>query len=674
MLMATTRVNHYGSSMIGLRSYSSEMPEQSTDDGLGKFEFQTETAELLNIVAKSLYSENEVFIRELVSNASDALEKLRYAGLTNEGEEEHRLEIHVETDKQENTITIRDSGIGMTREEIMKNLGTIARSGSKEFLKQVAEKGENNSSIIGQFGVGFYSSFMVANKVVVYTKSHLPDSKGYSWTSEGGVSYELAEADNVEQGTKIVIHLKADCRKFSEDDVVKQIVDKHSSFVGFPVLLNNKILNAVPPLWTLEPSQIDEDQHLEFFRHLSGNEQEHYMYKLHYKTDAPLNIRSVLYVSEQRPSLLDMTRDQSGLSGVSLYSRKVLIQHKTAHVVPKWMRFLRGVIDSEDIPLNISRELLQNNSLIRKIRETITSRVVRFFLQQAKRDPVKYTKFHDGYKMFITEGVLSEENPGSKEEVAQLLRYESSHTNQGETTSLTDYISRMQDEQRHIYYLCAPNRQLAETSPYYEALKGKNVEVLFCFDAYDEVLMMQLQKFNDKQLFSVENEIVADMFKPKDGGADKTKSEGEEGSEGASSASPMLSITQGNELTEWCKKSLGNMAKEVKMTDKLDKHPAMVTVWEMGSIRHFLRSQYLTDSKGMSEEEKIALFQPTLQLNASHPIVVKIHKLMEDEEELASLVLRQIYDNAMISAGLTEDARPMITRINDLLEKVLQSK
>jgi len=646
---------------------AAEVPEE-------KYEFQTETAELLNIVAKSLYSENEVFIRELVSNASDALEKLRYAGLTEESSglvgEGHKFEVKVTTNKQDNTITIQDNGIGMTKEELIKNLGTIARSGSKEFLKEVAQKGDPNSSIIGQFGVGFYSSFMVANRVEVHTKSYLPDSIGYCWTSEGGVSYDISESSEAEQGTKILIHLKSDCRKFSEDDTVKDILSKHSSFVGFPVTLNSTVLNAVPPLWTLEAKDIDEDQHLNFFRHLSGNDQEHYMYKLFYKTDAPLNIRSVFYVSEQRPSLLEMAKDQTGNSGVSLYSRKVLIQHKAAHVVPKWMRFLRGVIDSEDIPLNISRELLQNNQLIAKLRETVTSRVVRFFLQQAKRDPEKYMKFHDSYKMFITEGVLSDETSSQREEVAQLLRYESSHTENGVSTGLKDYISRMQEGQRHIYYLCAPNRELAESSPYFEALKAKNVEILFCFDAYDEVLMMQLQKFDDKQLFSVENEVVADMFKPTDSSGEAPKEE----SEASSDVTMKLSNTQADELVSWAKTSLGMKVDQVKVTDKLDKHPAMVTVWEMGSIRHFLRSQYLTDSKQMSEEEKIALFKPTLQLSSNHPIVMKLHKLKDEEDELASLVLRQLYDNAMISAGLTEDARPMVTRINELLDKVLASK
>ncbi|XP_002123045.2 heat shock protein 75 kDa, mitochondrial-like [Ciona intestinalis] len=624
-------------------------------------EFQAETAELLDIVAKSLYSENEVFIREIISNASDALEKLRYNRLTIDGEggEAPQMEIHIRTDKYENTFTIQDTGIGMTREELSSNLGTIARSGSKAFLKQVADKGDAGSSIIGQFGVGFYSTFMVGSKVTVYTKSHEPDSKGYSWTSEGGVSYKITEAESVMPGTKIVVTLKPDCRKFAEEETVKSIIKKHSAFVGFPVRLNGKLLNAVKPLWTLDPKDIDEDQHLNFFRHLTNNQSDHYLYKLFYKTDAPLNIRSIFYVSEQQPTMLEMARDASGMSGVSLYSRKVLVQHKTTNLLPKWLRFLTGVVDSEDIPLNLSRELLQNSALISKLRETLTSRLIRFFLDQSRRDPEKYLKFHAGYKLFITEGVLSEDMQEKREEVAQLLRYESSTLPEGEVTSFKDYITRM-GEERNILYLCAPSRSLAESSPYFESLKNSGREVLFCYDPYDEVTLLQLKTYSGKQLFSLENEVVANSYQNE---KDTTpKADGE----------LTMSDSQSKELTDWAKASLDLKVTDVKVTDKLDKHPAMVTVWEMGSVRHFLKSQYLTDPKGLSESERTALFKPTLQLNAVHPIVMKLTSLKNEDEELAKALLEQLYDNAMVSAGLFEDARPMVNRLNDLLTKVLQ--
>ncbi|XP_076816034.1 heat shock protein 75 kDa, mitochondrial-like isoform X2 [Clavelina lepadiformis] len=660
------------------RKYSVEAQELKEDQDVirdeekiigdaDQFEFQAETAELLNIVAKSLYSENEVFIREIISNASDALEKLRYNRLTSEGgvADDAPLEIHIRTNKYDNTFTIQDTGIGMTKEELVKNLGMIARSGSKAFLESMKEKGDASSSIIGQFGVGFYSTFMVGDKVAVYTKSHEQGSKGYSWTCEGGVSYKISEAKAVSPGTKIVVTLKPDCRKFAEDGTVEQIIKKHSTFVGFPVRLNGKVINTVQPLWTVEQKDISDEHHLNFFQYLSGNDHEHYLYKLFYKTDAPLNIRSIFYVAEERPTLLEMTQNTTGTSGVSLYSRKILVQHNTENLLPKWLRFLRGVVDSEDIPLNLSRELLQNSALIRKLRETITSRMIRFFLEQSRKDPEKYLKFHENYKMFITEGVLAEETQDKKEEVAQLLRYESSSLPAGEVTSLHDYVSRMETDQRNILYLCAPSRHLAETSPYFEAAKSKGLEVLFCFDAYDELMMLQLKTFDSKQLSSLENQAVVDQMKPHDGAKD-------ESIVGSDSAEIKLSSSDGAGLASWAKLSLDEKVTDVKLTDKLDKHPAMVTVWEMGSVRHFIKSQYLTNPKGLSDSEKIGLFKPTLQLNSSHPVVMKLSKLRAEDEDLAKLVLEQLYDNAMVSAGLIEDARPMVNRLNSLLSKVLE--
>lgn len=621
----------------------------------GNYEFQAETAELLNIVAKSLYSENEVFIRELISNGSDALEKRRYQYLgQGDGSQDENYEINVHVNKQENTITFQDNGIGMTSEELISNLGVIARSGSKQFLEQLKSKGDGADTIIGQFGVGFYSAFMVGSKVIVYSRPHDADSQGFIWTSEGGISYNLSEAEDVEPGTKIIIHLKPECRKFANEDTVKEIVTKYNSFVGFPIKLNGIQLNNVQPLWTMDPSQIDEDMHLNFFRYLSGSQSDHYHYRLAYKTDAPLNIRSIFYVPESRPSLLEMAKETT--SGVSLYSRKILIQDKSEHLLPKWLRFVRGVVDSEDIPLNLSRELLQNSSLIAKIRDTLTSRLVRYFKDQSKKDKEKYAAFHAAYKMFIAEGVMSESSQDKREEVVQLLRYETSLKPPNETVSFDDYIKNMGDDQRNIFYLCAPSRQLAESSPYFEAVKSKNMEVLFCYDPFDEIMMLQLKNYKGKQLFSVENEIVSDMFKD-DQNPDNSEND----------LSPQM-----NKFKDWTKGVLGERVTDVKTTTKLDKHPVMVTVWEMGSVRHFLRSQYLVDPKGLSDKERGMLFKPVFQLNINHPVILKLSHLHETEPELSSLALEQLYENAMVSAGLIEDARPMVNRLNDLLTKVLE--
>ncbi|CAM5143814.1 unnamed protein product [Eretmochelys imbricata] len=325
-----------------------------------KHEFQAETKKLLDIVARSLYSEKEVFIRELISNGSDALEKLRHK-LMSEGKVLPEMEIHLQTDSEKGTITIQDTGIGMTQEELVSNLGTIARSGSKAFLDALQSQAEASNKIIGQFGVGFYSAFMVANKVGVYSQSAESGSPGYHWSSDGSGMFEIAEASGVRPGTKIIIRLKEECKEFANEDRVKGVVTKYSNFISFPLFLNGRRLNTLQALWMMYSKEISEWQHEESYRFIA-QAYDKPRYTLHYKTDAPLNIRSIFYVPEMKPSMFDVSRELG--SSVALYSRKILIQTKAADILPKWLRFQRSVVDSEDIPLNLSRELLQESTLI----------------------------------------------------------------------------------------------------------------------------------------------------------------------------------------------------------------------------------------------------------------------------------------------------------------------
>uniref|UniRef100_G1T139 Histidine kinase/HSP90-like ATPase domain-containing protein n=1 Tax=Oryctolagus cuniculus TaxID=9986 RepID=G1T139_RABIT len=333
---------------------------ESVHGSVSKHEFQAETKKLLDIVARSLYSEKEVFIRELISNASDALEKLRHK-LVSGGQALPDMEIHLQTDAEKGTITIQDSGIGMTREELVSNLGTIARSGSKAFLEALQSQAEASSRIIGQFGVGFYSAFMVADRVEVYSRPAAPESQGHQWLSDGSGVFEVAEASGVKTGTKIILHLKPDCKAFSDEARVRDVVTKYSNFVSFPLYLNGKRINTLQAIWMMDPKGVSEEQHEEFYRYIA-QAYDKPRYTLHYKTDAPLNIRSLFYVPETKPSMFDVSRELG--SSVALYSRKVLIQTKATDVLPKWLRFVRGVVDSEDIPLNLSRELLQESALI----------------------------------------------------------------------------------------------------------------------------------------------------------------------------------------------------------------------------------------------------------------------------------------------------------------------
>uniref|UniRef100_A0A8C3BIQ4 Heat shock protein 75 kDa, mitochondrial n=1 Tax=Cairina moschata TaxID=8855 RepID=A0A8C3BIQ4_CAIMO len=593
----------------------------------------------------------QVFIRELISNGSDALEKLRHR-LMAEGKALPEMEIHLQTDGGKGTITIQDTGIGMTQEELVSNLGTIARSGSKAFLDALQSQAEASSKIIGQFGVGFYSAFMVADKVEVFSQSAEPGSPGYHWSSDGSGMFEIAEASGVRTGTKIIIHLKEDCKEFANEDRVKEVVTKYSNFISFPLYLNGRRINTLQALWMLDPKDIGEWQHEEFYRFIA-QAYDKPRYVLHYKTDAPLNIRSIFYVPEQKPSMFDISRELG--SSVALYSRKILIQTKAADILPKWLRFLRGVVDSEDIPLNLSRELLQESALIRKLRDVLQKRLIKFFIDQSKKDPEKYAKFFEDYGVFMREGIVTIAEQDVKEDIAKLLRYESSALPAGQLTSLTEYASRMKAGSRNIYYLCAPNRHLAEHSPYFEAMKKKDMEVLFCYEQFDELTLLHLREFDKKKLISVETDIVVDHYK-------------EENFEESRPAAERLTEREAGDLMAWMRNVLGSRVTDVKVTTRLDTHPAMITVLEMGAARHFLRMQQLAKT----QEERAQLLQPTLEINTGHALIKKLNELKDSQPDLAQMLLDQIYENAMIAAGLNEDPRPMVSRLNELLTKILE--
>uniref|UniRef100_A0A3B3WNV1 Histidine kinase/HSP90-like ATPase domain-containing protein n=1 Tax=Poecilia mexicana TaxID=48701 RepID=A0A3B3WNV1_9TELE len=570
-----------------------------------------------------------VFVRELISNGSDALEKLRHKMIT-AGGETAPMEIHLQTDGTKGTFTIQDTGVGMNKEELVANLGTIARSGSKAFLDALQNQAEASSTIIGQFGVGFYSAFMVADRVDVFSRSTEPDAPGYKWSSDGSGLFEIAEASGVQQGTKIVLHLKDDCKEFSSEDRVKEVVTKYSNFVSFPIFLNGRRLNTLQALWMMEPKEISDWQHEEFYRYIA-QAYDKPRYTLHYRADAPLNIRSIFYVP-------DAVRGKSTI--LADLMRKMFERSSYFFFV------------YDRIKLNRSRSRLTETQ---KLRNVLQQRVIRFLLDQSKKDPEKYSKFFEDYGLFMREGIVTTQEQDVKEDIARLLRFESSALPAGQQTNLMEYGSRMKAGTRNIYYLCAPNRHLAEHSPYFEAMKKKDMEVLFCYEQFDELTLLHLREFDKKKLISVETDIVVDHYK-------------EEKFEESKPASERLTQEQADDLMAWMKNVLGPRVTNIKLTPRLDTHPAMITVLEMGAARHFLRTQQLA----RTAEERAQILQPTLELNAGHDLIKKLHSLKDTNSELAGLLLEQIYDNAMIAAGLNDDPRPMISRLNELLARALE--
>jgi TNF receptor-associated protein 1 len=606
-----------------------------------KFEFQAEIKQLLDIVIHSLYTEKEIFVRELVSNASDALEKLRHLQLTEKEiyDDQLTLEINVTTDDKAKTISIQDFGIGMTQAELVENLGTIAHSGSKAFLKALGESGAKNTNLIGQFGVGFYSAFMVAKSVKVYTHSWRTGEPGQAWTSDGGGSYEVEESEGQRRGAKIVIELKDDCAEFSQEWRVKEILERYSAFVSFPINLNGKRINTVQALWLRNKNEIKEEEYTEFYK-FQAHAYDEPRLRLHFSADAPLAINALLFVPKENTEKLGLSRLEPA---VSLYCRKVMIDQKPKDILPEWLRFLKGVVDSEDLPLNISRETMQDKSLIEKLNKVITKRFLKFLDEEAKNRAEAYADFYKEFGVFLKEGTALDFT--HKDQLVKLLRFESSLTEKGKQTSLADYVSRMQPDQKEIYYLVGPNRAAVESGPYLEGFKARNLEVLFCYEAVDEYVMNNVREFDGKKLTAADHADVklADLPKP-------------EGS---------LSDDDVKTLTKWLKETLGDRVADVKTSDRLVDSPVLALNADKMMSPHMRRMM-----KAMNKEGADSPVRVNLEINPRHVVIKRLFENQTAQPEKAKLVAEQLLDNALISAGLLDDATSMVARLNKLLEAV----
>lgn len=614
----------------------------STEIEPKKFAFQAEVQQLLDIVINSLYTDREIFVRELVSNASDALEKLRHLRITEKNilEPELPLEISITTDENAGVITIQDFGIGMTQEELVENLGTIAHSGSRAFLKTLTESGEKNDNLIGRFGVGFYSVFMVAKRVRVFSRSWHPHSLGYCWTSEGASSYEIEQADDQQRGSKIIIELRDEHKEYATEDRVRGILEHYSSFVQFPILLNGEQTNKIQPLWVRNKNEVKEEEYEEFYKFFCKAFDKPRS-RLHFSADAPLAINCLLFVPQENREKFGMGRlDPS----VALYSRKILIDSSPKELLPDWLRFLSGVIDSEDLPLNISRETMQDSVLVQKLNRLITKRFLKSLDEVSTKNAPEYEAFFKEFGYFLKEGVATDFT--HKEQLSKLLRFESSLTEAGKLTSLTEYVSRMKEEQKAIYYIAAPSREAAESGPYLEAFKLRNLEVLFLYEPVDEFAMNSLIEFDGKKLFSADqDDIELDDVPPPPG-------------------EEALSEDEVKQLATWLREALGERVTEVSGSSRLVDSPALVLNADKKMSPMMRRMM-----KAMNQEGEAAV-RVNLQINPRHSLIQNINTLREKDEALARLVAEQVFDNAMIAAGLLEDARPMVNRIQRLLEAV----
>jgi molecular chaperone HtpG len=606
-----------------------------------KFEFQAEIKQLLDIVIHSLYTEKEIFVRELVSNASDALEKLRHTQLTEKTvhDDQLPLEINVTTDEKAKQITIQDYGIGMSRAELIRNLGTIAHSGSKAFLKALGEGGAKNSNLIGQFGVGFYSAFMAAKSVRVHSHSWQPGEPGHVWTSDGSGSYAIEESAGEQRGAKIVLELKEECAEFAEEWRLKEILERYSAFVAFPINLNGKRLNTVQALWLRNKAEIKDEEYTEFYK-FQAHASDAPRLRLHFSADAPLAINALLFVPQENTEKLGFARLEPS---VALYCRKVLIDAKPKDLLPEWMRFLKGVVDSEDLPLHISRETMQDKALVEKLNRVITKRFLKFLEEEARNRPEDFEAFSREFGQFLKEGAALDFT--HKEQLLKLLRFESSLTAAGKTTSLAEYVTRMGGEQKEIYYLTGPSRAAIESGPYLEGFKARNLEVLFCFEAVDDYVMNNAREFDGRKLIAADHADVklSDLPQP----------------EGA------LGEAEVKALTEWFKTTLGERVAEVKASDRLVDSPVLAVNADRFTSPHLRRVM-----KAMNRPGADAPLRVNLELNPRHAVIRRLHEMHTANPDRAKLVAEQLLDNALIGAGLLDDPSAMVARLNKLLETV----
>lgn len=616
------------------------------------FEFKAEIKQLLDILVHSLYTNKEIFLRELVSNASDALDKVRFESTrgTEILDKDLPLEIRIGFNEKKKQITIADTGIGMTKEEIITNIGTIAKSGTSEFINQISQAKGDTSNLIGKFGVGFYSVFMVAEKVEITTRSFKIDEKTYKWISDGLGSYEIQEIedDKVKRGTEILIHLKEDEKEFAEKYRLESIVKKHSNFIQFPIFVEKEKVNNVAALWREPKSNVKPEQYNEFYKFLTYDNDEP-LSVIHKSVDAPIQFNALLFIPKKYNDFFGYNRENYGLD---LYVRRVLIQHQNKDLLPEYLSFVKGVVDSEDLPLNISRETLQENVIFNKISSSVTSQVLSFLADKAKNEKEKYAEFWKEHGKIFKLGYMDFTN---QEKWADLLRFNSSTCNdEKELVSLQEYVDRKKDKQKEIYYVLGNSRQAINSDPHLEIFKSKGIEVFYLYDPIDEIAISSLNKYKDFDIKSVDQADLSKIDKMEDVVEKKDESE---------------KLTKDDEkhfdsLMSKMKEILGEKIKEVRESKRLKDSPA-VLVNPDNSMSGSMQKIMQIMNKDQSIPEKI------MEVNKNHPLMRNLLKIFkaDSNDNYITDVVKQLYESALLLEGYLQDPHELVGRINKLLNQ-----
>lgn len=622
--------------------------------------FQTEVKRMLDLVVHSLYSNKEIFLRELISNSSDALDKLRFLALSNASlyENDSDLRICVEYNEALKTLTIKDNGIGMTREEAIENLGTIAKSGTKEFINGLSEKNATDSQLIGQFGVGFYSAFIVADKVTVKSrKAGAAAEEGVVWESSGEGEFSIAQESKKDRGTEVILHLKKDEEEFLSDWRLKSIITKYSDHICWPVVMKKPVesveseeaeskepktaespsfetVNKATALWTLAKSEISDEEYNTLYKHISHDYQDPLIWS-HNQVEGKHEYISLLYVPAHAP--FDLWQQESK-HGLKLYVKRVFILDEAVQFLPRYLRFIKGIIDASDLPLNVSRELLQDNKQVESIKSACTKRVLSMLEKLSTQDPEKYKTFWREFGLVMKEGPI--EDPSNREAIAKLLRFASTHEGtDAQEVTLEAYVSRMQEGQDKIYYITASSFNAAKNSPHLEIFKKKGIEVLLLSDKVDEWLVGYLNEFDGKTLHSISK-----------GKIDLDERQAEEVKEQTESMAPLL---------KQMKEILKERVKDVVLTTRLTDSPACVVADEqdMG-----LEMQRILQAAG----QKVPASKPVFEINAEHPLIMRLSGIADDE--LFGEWVTMLFDQALLSeGGQLDNPNDFVRRVNKLL-------
>ena len=648
------------------------LPAQSArkDMATEKKEFKTEVQQLLDLVIHSLYSNKDIFLRELISNASDAIDRLRFKALSDkelvQDDPEFRIKLHV--DNEAKTLRIEDNGIGMTRDELESNIGTIARSGTRQFMEELKKgKVNDNPELIGQFGVGFYSAFMVADKVTLKTR-HAGSDESWTWESSGGGTYEISEGDRDKRGTEITLHLNESSRDYIVEFRLRQIIKKYSDFVEYPVVMDiirdetpvddegkpkegaekktttiEETLNSMKAIWMRPKSEVKKEEYNEFYKHVSHDYTDP-LKAIHYSAEGKIEFKALLYLPSKAP--FDMFQQEGTRHGIHLYVKRIFIMDNCEALLPRYLRFAKGVVESNDLPLNVSREILQEDVVIKKIEKSVTTKILSELKSMMKKSAEDYITFYREFGKVLKEGI--EVDPSNKEKIKDLLLFESSKTEPGKYVSLKEYTDRMVIDQKEIYYLTGNSRNAVENSPHLEVFKKKEIEVLFMIEPVDEFILASFGEYNKKKLKSIaqgdinlgteEEKKLADEQKKEDSGKYK-------------------------KLIKKIQDSLKDDVKEVRLSDRLtDSASCLVT--DEGDMNPQMERIFAAMNQPMPETKRI------LELNPKHPVIETMNDLFSADKKNPKIndYSSLLYDQALLTEGIPINDPARFTRlISDLM-------